>query len=297
MTVRDATSTIRDTARDLKDDHAVRLAAGLSYYATLSLAPLLLLLLAVLGWFFNRESMGTELVAQMRSLVGDAGADIASNVIQKSNSGQKGAASIISFVILVLGASGLFVQLHDAVNVIWDVKAKPWHDLWGLLRTRLVSFGMLLVVAFLMLVSLSVSAALAVLNHYFVRRFPGADIFLMIAHNTASIVIFAIVFAALFKYLPDAIVSWRDVWIGAIVTAVLFTLGKVAIGIYLGHSSVASVYGAAGSIVAWLVWVYYSSLILLIGAEFTQVYSRHFGKGIRPSKHAVRQECKNTKLS
>ena len=276
---------VKDAVQDLIDDQGFRLAAALSYYAVLSLAPFLLVLLLLVGWIIGRETVGTELVNQMRGLVGEAGADISTAIVQHSKESEKqGLASVVGTLVLLLGASGILVQLRDAMNTIWEVKARLRSGFWGLLRARLVSFGMVLVVGFLMLVSLALSAFLAAVRNYSAGRFPGTDLMLGSLHWAASLALFTALFAALFRYLPDVAISWRDVWIGALATAALFSVGKYVIGLYLGHSSIGTAYGASGSIVVLLVWVYYSSVILLFGAELAQVIARHRGSGIRTSR-------------
>ncbi|HKQ48313.1 MAG TPA: YihY/virulence factor BrkB family protein [Phycisphaerae bacterium] len=279
------TYAVKDAVTDLLDDQGFRLAAALSYYAVLSLAPFLLVMLELVGWIIGREAVSTELVNQMRNLVGEAGADITLAIIQHAGeTEQRGIASIVGTAVLLIGASGILVQLRDAMNTIWEVKARSRAGFWGLLRARLVSFGMVLVVGFLMLVSLALSAFLAAARNYSAGRFPGTELLLGSLHWAATLALFTTLFAALFRYLPDVAISWRDVWIGALTTAALFSVGKFVIGLYLGHSSIGTAYGASGSIVVLLVWVYYSSVILLFGAELAQVIARHSGSGIRTSK-------------
>jgi len=279
---------LTQAVKDFFDDEALRLAAALSYYASLSLAPLLLVLLTLIGLFVEREKVGAAIVIQMRDLVGDQGGDVAQSVVEHAAGPEKSPlAGVLGVVFLFLGASGVFVQLQTAMNVIWEVKAKPKLGVWGFIRKRLLSLSMLAALAFLSLVSLAVSAAFAALNQYLLGSIPGSEILLQFLHGVVSLILSAALFTFIFKYLPDATISWKDVWMGALLTAVLFTVGKTLVGIYLGHSSLGSAYGAAGSIVVLLVWVYYSSLILLLGAEITQVYAAARGSRIRPARHAV----------
>jgi membrane protein len=196
--------------------------------------------------------------------------------------------SILGIVVLLFGASGVFGELQGALNTIWEVAPKPGRGIWGTVRDRLFSFAMVMGVAFLLLVSLILSAALAAAGRFFERSLPGGEAVWQIVNFVISFAVVSSLFAVTFKVVPDAKVRWRDVWIGAVVTAFLFSVGKFLIGLYLGKSTVASSYGAAGSIVLLVIWVYYSSLILFLGAEFTQVYAKRFGSRIRPSENAVR---------
>ena len=285
------TSTIalfKQAGKDFFEDEALRLAAALAYYASLSLAPLLLVILVLVGIFIDQERVGAALVGQMRGLVGNAGGDIAQSVIEHAGRSDKsGVAAAFGLIVLFLGAGGVFAQLQTAMNVIWEVKAKPKLGIRGFLRKRLLSFSMLAVLAFLSLVSLAASAGLTALGTYLLGALPGSEFVLRILQIAISLALSAGLFVFIFKYLPDVKVRWRDVWIGALITAVLFTVGKTLVGIYLGHSSVGAAYGAAGSIIVLLVWVYYSSLILLFGAEITQVFASRRSAHIRPTRHTT----------
>jgi membrane protein len=278
----EAAAVLKDTFREFLEDSALRHGAALSYYATISLAPLLLLLLALAGLIFDRTAVADALVDQMRGLMGESGAEVAGNVI--ANAQQSGGAlqAVTGFVVLLFGASGVFVQLQESMNTIWEVKPSPRQGLWGFLRKRLLSFGIVLSLGFLLLISLAVSAGLAALNRRYIEPLPGAAVLWHALYLVVSIAVFTLLFAALFKYLPDVSIFWRDVWWGALVTALLFTIGKFLIGMYLGRTTIAAAYGAAGSLVLLLVWIYYSSLIVLLGAEFTQVLARRSKMTSRP---------------
>jgi membrane protein len=196
-------------------------------------------------------------------------------------------AAVIGFVVLLFGAAGVFGQLQDALNTMWEVKPKEGRGILGIIKDRFVSFGMVLGIGFLLLVSLVISAGLAALGNFLVGLLPAYEIIMQIISFVVSFAVISLLFALLFKYLPDAKVAWGDVWLGAVVTALLFTIGKELIGLYLGRSAVASTYGAAGSLVVLLLWIYYSGQILFFGAEFTQVYANMFGSRIVPAEGAT----------
>jgi membrane protein len=278
---------LKETFQEWRDDDCLDLGAALAYYTIFSLAPLLLVVIALAGFFFGREAVQGQIVGQLRGLVGEQGGEAIQTMI--ANAGRHGSgllASIVAFITILFGATGVFGQLQKALNHIWDVKPKPGLGLKGLLKARALAFGMIVGIGFLLLVSLVVSTALAALDDYLAGLFPGAAILLKILSFVLSFAVVTVLFAMIYRVLPDVKISWQDVWIGAAITALLFTIGKYLIGLYLGHSSAASVYGAAGSVVILLLWVYYSAQILFFGAEFTQVYARHYGAQIVPSENA-----------
>jgi membrane protein len=261
---------------DWRKDNAARLGAALSYYTLFSLAPLLIVAIAVAGFVFGREAAQGQIVTEIQGLVGQAGARAIEDMIESSRQPAAGAlATILGVVTLLLGATGAFTELKSALNVVWDVKDEGGGVL-AMLRGRLWAFAMVLAVGFLLMVSLLISAAVAAADGFFTwMGIPPALVHL--ANGLASFVVITVLFALLFKYLPDTEVAWRDVWLGAMITSALFTIGKMLIGLYLGHSSVASVYGAAGSLVVVIVWVYYAAQIFFFGAEVTQAYAHHHG--------------------
>jgi membrane protein len=195
--------------------------------------------------------------------------------------------SIVGIVVLLFGASGVFGELQAALNTVWEVQPKPDRGLWGMIKDRFFSFTMVLGVGFLLLVSLLLSAALSAVGRFLSERLPGGEALWQVLNFVISLGVVTSLFALIFKVVPDVKIEWRNVWIGAAVTALLFTLGKFLLGLYLGKASFASMYGAAGSLVVLVVWVYYSAQILFLGAEFTQVYARHNGSNMRPSSNAV----------
>ena len=293
MKIKDIWMLLKEAFREWSEDKASRLAAALAYYTLFSLAPLLVVVISIVGLFFGRQAAEGQIITQISGLVGeDAAATIQSMIANTANTGANIFATIFGIVVLLLGASGVFGALHDSLNAIWDVKEAPGGGLLSLIRKRFLSFTMVLGIGFLLLVSLVISAALSAVTTYFGNLLPGPGFALML--QVLNFIIFfgvtTLLFAMIYKYLPDVEIRWRDVWIGALVTSLLFAIGRTLIGLYLGSSSVASVYGTAASLVIILIWIYYSAQILFYGAEFTQVYARHFGKQIVPEKGAVFEE-------
>jgi membrane protein len=287
------------TTQEWLQDKAPQLGAALAYYTVFSLAPLILVLLAIVGVIFRDDPAGawSKVTEQMSYFLDKSALEVVRNIAQKaSEPGKSTLATIIGIALALFGASGVFGQLQDALNTIWGVKAKPGLGLWGFLRTRFLSFGMVAGVCFLLMVSLAIEALLKGFSHYIQTAMPGG---LTIAVSVYLIFDFAVIttlFAMIFKILPDVKTKWRDMWIGAAMTSLFFLIGKWALGLYLGSGTAASAYGAASSLVTLLLWIYYSSQILLFGAEFTQVYANKFGSPIEPDKHAVRIEQKEVEL-
>jgi membrane protein len=279
---------LRVTGSDWYEDNAPRLAASLAYYTLLSTAPLVLLSVSVAGLAFGEEAARGQIAVQLGHVVGAQAASVLEAIAKNAHEEPSGLfSSVISIVLLLVGASGVFGELQTALNAMWGVKPKPGRGFPGFVRDRFLSFTMVLGVAFMLLVSLVVSAGLSAAGHYFSDALPGGATVWQALNFVISLAVITVLFALIFKVVPDAAVRWRDVWVGASVTAFLFTLGKLALGIYLGSSSVASSYGAAGSVVAYVVWVYYASQILFLGAEFTQAYARLEGKPIEPARNAI----------
>jgi membrane protein len=281
---------LKETFKEWNEDKASRLAAALAYYTIFSLAPLLIIVIAIAGAFLGEEAARGEIVHQIQGLVGSDGAEVLETAIAGANQPGSDAgiiASVISIGVLIFGASGVFTQLQESLNTIWEVAPKPGLNIKTLAQQRFLSFGMVLVIAFLLLVSLVISAVLAALNAYMSNLLPGIDFVWSIVNFAISFGVISFLFAMIYKFLPDAKIAWSDVAIGAVITSLLFNVGKVLIGLYLGNNSFGSTYGAAGSLVVVLAWVYYSAQILFFGAEFTQVYARRYGSKIVPSDHAI----------
>ena len=286
---------LKGTTEQWLSDKAPQLGAALAYYTVFSLAPLVLILLAVIGVLFRNDSAGawSRLTEQMSYFLDKSAIKVVQDIAHTAAAPEKSTlATIIGIALALFGASGVFGQLQDALNTIWGVKAKPGRGLWRFLRNRFLSFAMVGGVCFLLLVSLAIEALLKAFSHYIQAALPGG---LAAAVSIYLIFDFAVVvalFAMIFKVLPDVRTRWNDVWVGAIMTAVFFVIGKWALGLYLGSGTAASAYGAASSLITLLLWTYYSAQILLFGAEFTQVYASEFGARLEPSAYAVRIERK-----
>jgi membrane protein len=281
-------SLLKTTVVEWIDDHAARVAAALAFYTLLSMAPLVVLSIAIAGAVLGEESARAHVLQEIGSLVGPQAAGALDAVVSSAHQSDSGViSSIIGIVVLLVGASGVFGELQYALDTIWGVKPKPNRGILGILRDRLFSFSMVVGVAFVLLVSLVISAVLSGMGRFMADTLPGGATLWQALNIALSIGIITVLFAMIFKVVPDAEIRWRDVWVGAFVTGVLFSAGKYLLGMYLGTSTVASSYGAAGTVVALVVWVYYSSQLVFLGAEFTQVFARTFGVPIRPSKNAM----------
>lgn len=282
-------SLLKETFSDWSEDKAPRLAAALAYYTVFALAPLLLIAIAVAGLFFGREAATNQIGQQVAGLLGPTAGEAINSMIQaaSANKGTGIVASIIGVVTLLLAASGVFGELQDSLDTIWEVQPKPGLGIMATIKKRFFSFGMVLGVGFLLLVSLVISAALGALGTVVAGDQFGETLIWKVLNFVVSFGVTTLLFALIFKVLPDVKVQWGDVWIGALATALLFTIGKALIGWYLGRPGTTSTYGAAGSFVALLLWVYYSAQILFLGAEFTQVYAREYGSKIQPDEDAV----------
>jgi membrane protein len=270
------------------DDNAPTHGAALAYYSFFSMAPLLIIAIAVAGMVFGRQAAEGQIVAQIKDTIGDRSAAAVEDLIRNaSNPTASTVATLVGIATLLFGASGAFIQLQDSLNTIWKVKPKPGRGLVNFIRDRLLSFAMVLGIGFLLLVSLLLSTALTAVSNFLSSTWlPGGEWAWTILNGVLSLVVITLLFAMIYKVLPDVTLAWKDVWIGAIVTAVLFTLGKYLIGLYLGRAGVASPFGAAGSLVLVLVWVYYSSQIVLLGAEFTRVCALKCGMKVTPMENA-----------
>jgi membrane protein len=278
VNVRPIVELVKETLVQWNEHKAPRLAAALAYYTVFSLAPLLIVVIAIAGFVFGQQAVRSEIVTQFQNLVGDLGAQAVQAIIEGARTpGSSVLATVIGSGTLLLGAGGLFGQLQDALNTIWEVTPKPGRGIMNMVRARFLSFALVLGTGFLLLASLIVSAALQAFGGYLSSLAPNLGLILELLNTTISMAVITVLFALIFRVLPDVNIAWGDVWIGAGATAILFTIGKFAIGFYLGRSSTASTYGAAGSLVVLLIWVYYAAQILLLGAEFTHVYANEYG--------------------
>jgi membrane protein len=285
--MREELTTVRDFVREVfyewsKDD-ALSLGAALAYYTIFSMAPLLVLVIAIAGLVFGRAAAQGQIVTQIQDTIGPAGAKTIEDMIERASHPASGVvATVVSLLTMVFGASGVFGQLQSSLNKIWDVHGKTRGGIRGQLERRGSAFLMILAIGFLLLLSVAASTALSIVHGFLDEQFPILGQVLPLANFALSFGVVTLMFAMILKVLPEVSIEWRDVWLGALVTSLLFTIGKALIGLYLGRAGVTSVYGAAGSLVLVLLWIYYSSQLLFLGAEFTEVYSRRYGsrKGI-----------------
>lgn len=261
------------------DDYAPSMGAALSYYSVFSMAPLLLIVIAVAGLVFGEEAVRGEVFGQLQSVLGPDAAKAIEGLLASVRQPAEGVfATIVGLVVLFIGATAVFAELQDALDRIWRAPARDRSGgVWALIRARMLSFGMILGIAFLLMVSLVLSAAVAALGKWWGGAFGGGLVLLQVLNVVLGFALTTGVFAMIYKIMPRVKVQWRDVWLGAVVTALLFTIGRFLIGQYIGKSGIASGFGAAGSVVVILVWVYYSAQIFLLGAEFTWVYAKTFG--------------------
>jgi membrane protein len=288
--VRPAPSIVRlfqSAGRAWWDDDALRLGASLAYYTLFAIAPILLVATAIAGMVFGAEAVRGEIVGQLDHLIGREGARAVQSLLEGASRRRTGIlATVIGSVTFVVAATGAFLELQGALNTIWRVKPKPGRHLRAFFIDRLRSFGLVVAIGFLLMVSLAVTAALAALNGWLSRYAPDVPLLWSGVSMAVSLVVTTGLFALLFRFLPDVRLHWRDVMTGALTTAVLFMFGQLLIGLYLGQSSMASTYGAAGSVMILLLWVYYSCQILLFGAEFTRVYAQREGGKPKPESFA-----------
>ena len=291
----DAVGLLKQTFQEWLEDKAPQLGAALAYYTVFSLAPLILVLLAIVGVIFRDDPAGAwnRITQQMSYFLDQSAVQVVQNIAQNASQlGKSTLATVIGVAFALFGASGVFGQLQDALNTIWGVKAKPSRGIWGFLRNRFLSFAMVAGICFLLLVSLVVEALLKGFSHYVQSVLPGGIGIAFTVYLVFDFAVVVLLFAIIFKFLPDVKIQWQDVWIGAVITAILFGIGKWLLGFYLGSGAAGSAYGAASSLITLLLWVYYSSQILLFGAEFTQVYAARAGRAFKPSEYAVRVETR-----
>ncbi len=289
MNIKTMWSLIKDTFDEWQEDKATRLAAALAYYTVFSLAPLVIIVLGITGYIFgSQDVVGAYLIEQVQGLVGQEGAEIFQTIIENADQPTSSiVAALIGIGTLLFGAIGVFGGLQDALNTVWGVTSKPGRGIWDFIETRLLSFTMVLGIGFLLLVSLVLSSLLSALDGFLANWLSDFSVLAIHVINFAvSFGVITLLFAMIYKILPDVEIDWSDVWMGAAVTALLFSIGKFLLGFYLGRQTFGSTYGAAGSILIILLWVYYSAQILLFGAEFTQVYAKRFGR-IVPDEDAV----------
>jgi len=274
------------------DDKAPKLGASLAFYTIFSLSPLLVIIISISGLIFGPDAARGEIVNEIGDLIGREGAEVVQTALKNTNDPETGIISlIISLVTLAIGSTVVFIELQDSLDMIWKVKPKPGRNfIKGLVKDRVQSFALVVATGFLLLVSLVVSAGITALGNYLQGRINLPFDLMQIINLVISLAVMFVLFGLIYKVLPDVHLGWKEVWFGALVTAGLFTLGKYLISLYLGSNTLGSTYGAAGSLVILLLWVYYSAQILFLGAEFTQVYANKFGSGIIPTSKFMKYE-------
>ena len=290
----EAGSLARETVRGWLDDFAPSMGAGIAYYTAFSLAPLLIIVIAVAGFVFGEDAASGYVYAQLSDLLGQQGAQVVRQMVDNAGQSEEGIiAPIASVAVLLVGATSVFAELQSDLDRIWKAPTPAHRGWWGLIRGRLLSLGLVVSIGFLLLVSLVLSAALAALSKWWSGRFDGIEWLLYALDLAVSIGVVTSMFALMYKILPRVKIGWHDVWIGAFATAMLYTVGKFLVGLYIGQTRVASGFGAAGSLAVVLVWVYYSAQIFLLGAEFTWVYAHRYGsrreQERRPTTRAAMQ--------
>lgn len=285
--IKNLPTILKLTYQGWKEDKASRLSAALAYYTVFSLAPMLVIAIAVASLIWQREAVQEQVMSQIQGLIGVQGVEFISSLLESAGSPAEGiTATIVGIITLLFGALGVFNELHNSLNTIWEVREEKVEGFWNSVKqivvNRFLSFTMVLGIGFMLLVSLVISAGISATEEVVASVLPFHEFILQLINTVISIGIITGFFALIFKILPDAEVAWNDVWLGAFVTALLFSIGKLLIGLYLGSSAIASSFGAAGSLVLLLLWVYYSAQILFFGAEFTQVYANKYGSRIVP---------------
>jgi membrane protein len=282
-------SIFKESVTEFLNDNGLKLSAALSYYTIFSLAPMLLVIISIFSIFFGKDAIQGELFGQISGLVGASAATQLQEILKNAElSNKSGLAAAIGIGTLLVGATGVFAEMQDSINYIWAIKSKPKKGWLQYLKNRLISFSLILTLGFLLVVSLGASAVVDVLSNRLESIFSEASVvFFYIVNLALVLTIITSLFTVIFKVLPDGELRWKECIVGAAFTAILFLIGKFVISFYLGQSDLGAAYGASASIVILLTWIYYSSIILYFGAEFTKVYARQDGVGIYPNKHAV----------
>lgn len=280
---------LKTTFNEFIEDNAIKLSASLSYYTIFALPPLMIIIITLCGFFFGKDAVTGQLYGQINGLVGSDAAVQIQNAIKNVELSESNVfATIFGSIMLLIGASGVFAEIQSSINFIWGLRAKPDKGIKKFIQNRLMSFSMIVSVGFLLIVSLLVNSVMDLLSDRLKLYFPESTVYLFYGINILIVfLIITLLFAIIFKTLPDGNIKWKDAFIGASSTSVLFMIGKFAIGFYLGSSTVATVYGAAGSVIIILLWVYYSAIILYFGAEYTKVYAKAFGGSISPNEYSV----------
>ncbi len=289
---------LKQVFTEFAEDNILKYSASLAYYTVFSLAPVLIVIISMCGVLFGKEAIQGQIYGQIKGLVGnDAAVQIQETIKNIHLTGNNIFATIISIVVLLIGATGIFGEVQDSLNKIWGLRIKTRKTWWKLILTRLLSFSLIISIGFVMMVSLLLNAIVSAFGNFLARYFSEFSVILVqITDSVLTFLITTFLFSLMFKVLPDAKIKWKDVLIGGLITSVFFTLGKLGIGYYLGSSNIATVYGAAGSIMIIMVWVYYSAIILYLGAEFTKVYAKMHGGKIYPNEYAIWIKTEETQV-
>jgi membrane protein len=293
--IKDAWFLGKETFKEFNEDNAIHYAASLSYYTIFSLPPIMIIVINIASSLFGEAAVQGEIHRQLDDVIGSKSAVFLETIIQNASSDNSGAfAKAFGIIMLIIGATGVFAGMQDTLNIIWNVKIKPGNNLIKLLRDRILSFAMVLVIAFLLLVSMVIHVIIEAFSHVMSQYFKQITVIIIQVLNYGiSLAVVTFLFAMIFKFLPDVKIRWRDVTAGALVTSVLFTIGKYLIGLYLSfNQNIGSAYGAASTVIIILLWVFFSSIILFLGAEFTQVFARKYNRHIVPADYAVQLKKK-----
>lgn len=280
---------LKQVATEFTEDDILKYSASLAYYTVFSLAPLLIIIISLCGLLFGHDAIQGHVYGQIKGLVGtDAAAQIQDAIKNIHITGHNFFASVVSIIVLLIGATGIFGEVQDSLNKIWGLRIKTRKTWWKLILNRILSFSLIVSIGFVLMVSLLLNALIAAFGQYLSQYTAGFSVLMIqLTDSVLTFVATTFLFSLMFKMLPDAKIKWKDVLVGGLITSIFFTLGKLAIGYYLGQSNITSVYGAAGSIMIIMVWVYYSAVILYLGAEFTKVYAKFYGGKIFPNEYAV----------
>lgn len=295
--IKRAFNFLKEVFGDFVDDKALKFSASLSYYTVFSIAPFLAIIISFSGYFLGKQEIQRELYPQINALVGNDAALQIQQMITSIHLSNNSVFAVVSFVILIVGATGIFSEIQDSINQIWGLKSKPKSGLVKMLLNRLISFSLIISLGFLLMVSLLLNTVVDALSKQLMKLLHGTGVIIInVVNNCIMFILISFLFGIIFKVLPDAKIKWKDVMVGAITTAILFMVGKFCIGFYLGHSNMGNIYGTAGSIIIVMLWVYYSAVILYFGAEFTKVYAKHYGGKILPNDYAVWIKTKEIEL-
>jgi membrane protein len=292
--IKEILSLIKRSIKKFNVDEPVRMASSTAFFTMFAMAPIIIIIISAVGLVMEEDTIRNKAYEELQALIGQQGTSYVKTLVDNFSGTERNIiGTIIGLVIFFIASTTFFIVVQKTLNHIWRIRAKPSHNFLKTLRDRVLSFGLILSLGFILLVSLLIDAGLSILNDFLMRNLPDFTVVIMtIANYLLSFAVITLIFAMIYKFLPDAIIKWRVVWIGALITAILFTMGKFLIGFLLGSSNIGIMYGAAGSLVVILLWVFYSSMIFYLGAEITQQYAETYSRGIIPKRNAVSIEIK-----